>query len=143
MTIQIQIPSMEDRINAIVIEEKRRFDIDLKTWLDLLKFGLPIRKGETVWFQICRDMYSFNDDEHAIAEAIRIYRAKGYLVRALYSGCQCDTFDVLKYTVFELTELDHGNPKHTRVNRPRLWERIACRLQYDLKIPRSGRRYAN
>lgn len=143
MTIQIEIPSMEDRINAIVIEEKRRFDSDLKAWLDLLKFGLPIRTGETVWFRICRDMYSFNDDDHVIAQAVRIYREKGYFVRALYSGCHCDTFDVLKYTVFELTELDHSNPKHTNVKCPRLWERIACRIQYGLKIPRCGRRYAN
>lgn len=143
MTIHFEVPSMEMRNQLRALEQSNEFNRDLRTWLNVLTQGLPMQKGETVWFRVFRDVVSYKCETQLIAEAARIYREKGYFVRPLYSSYQCDWDEVHEYIVFEMSELDLANPKHYEQGHfPTLLERIACRIQYRLGIKHRGRRYS-
>lgn len=141
MTIQFAIPSMEERNENLRTEKKRQFEEHLRHLLHMFEFGLPRRKGETVWFRVYSVIPAPDSEEYLIAEAARIYRENGYFMRPLYSSHRIDWDEVHAFTLFEMTELDCTNPKHDKVGWPGMFERIACRIQYRLGIPRKGRRY--
>lgn len=141
MTIHFEIPSLEARKASLTQEQNQKFEETVLQWLTALSRGLPLQKGETVWFKVYWDRVSYERGDYVIAEATRIYREKGYYVRPLYSSYRCDWDLVSEFTAFEMAELDPANPKHNKSQRPAIFERILCRMQYRLGVSRPGRRY--
>lgn len=140
MSTQFEIPSLEARMAAHAQEQNQILEKRVKSWYNALREGLPLQRGETVWFRVfwgCANCKKLSDE--VLNETARMYREKGYFVRPLYSG---RTFDWDQdYTVFEMAELDSANPRHTKPGRLSLFERIVCRLQFRLEISHHGRRY--